>query len=369
MNQLEQIEETEKREILEEIKNEQIGKIEQKEEIQIIKYYEKLNLDLNKELNNEEFKKIIVQNYLEDISKIIDIQHERVIVDSCEVIEIKKNNVFQKEINEQKCYLLLGDFKFKKNENVYLIYNKREINLPLRKKNNKVIIVVFKDEFIDYNSKCNYDLIYQQLLLQSSKEKEMLESNIYLSDKSSLSDNIYVLNKEKFISHELCDELISYMENNISEKFEKWAPNFNVNCRFISFNANDDLKNKYDNTIFKIINSIISFMFMTFDIKSSGDCGYTLRKIYGPTRVHSDGIRVEAKNNIISSHRIRNFSVIICLNSNYEEGHFFFPKQNKLIKLEKGEVILFPPYWTHPHMVLSPTKNTYRYTLHTWLFE
>jgi hypothetical protein len=72
---------------------------------------------------------------------------------------------------------------------------------------------------------------------------------------------------------------------------------------------------------------------------------------------------------MISSHRIRNFSVIICLNSNYEEGHFFFPKQNKLIKLEKGEIILFPPYWTHPHMVLSPTQNTYRYTLHTWLFE
>lgn len=117
-------------------------------------------------------------------------------MDSCEVIEIKKNNIFQKEINEQKCYLLLGDFKFKKSENVFLIYNKREINLSLRKKNNKVIIVVLKDEFFDYNSKSNYETIYQKSLLQPSKEKEMLESNIYLSDKSSLSDNIYVLNKK-----------------------------------------------------------------------------------------------------------------------------------------------------------------------------
>jgi hypothetical protein len=291
------------------------------------------------------------------------------LIDSLELVEIKKSNLFQKEIDEHNCYLLLGDFKFKKNENAYLIYGKKEIYLPLRKKNNKIVMIVLKDEFLDYNKTCNYETICQKMLLQPAKETEMLESNVYLSNKSSLSDNIYVLNKEHFISSELCDELVHYMDTHSSEHFEKWSPNFNVNCRFISFNHDNDLKNKYDNTIFKVINSIIHFMYMTFDIKSSGDCGYTLRKIFGPTRAHSDGIRVEAKNDVISTHRIRNVSVIICLNSDYEEGQFYFPKQNKLIKLEKGEIILFPPYWTHPHMVLSPSQNTYRYTLHTWLFE
>ena len=61
-------------------------------------------------------------------------------------------------------------------------------------------------------------------------------------------------------------------------------------------------------------------------------------------------------------------SVIFCLNSNYQDGEFYFPKQNFKIKLKKGDILCFP-YYTHPHMVTSPTNNTYRYTINTWLYQ
>jgi len=62
-------------------------------------------------------------------------------------------------------------------------------------------------------------------------------------------------------------------------------------------------------------------------------------------------------------------SIIIALNDDYEGGEFYFPIQDFRIKLKKGQIIVFPPYWTHYHMVDSPINETYRYTLNTWLYE
>ena len=62
-------------------------------------------------------------------------------------------------------------------------------------------------------------------------------------------------------------------------------------------------------------------------------------------------------------------SVIIALNDDYEGGIFHFPHQNFTKKLGKGELIAFPPYWTHLHGVETPLNNTIRYTINTWLFE
>jgi hypothetical protein len=67
---------------------------------------------------------------------------------------------------------------------------------------------------------------------------------------------------------------------------------------------------------------------------------------------------------------VRKISVIIALNGDYEGGEFYFPSQGiDKIKLKKGQAILFPPYWTHPHGVNKPENNTFRYTINTWLLE
>ena len=108
--------------------------------------------------------------------------------------------------------------------------------------------------------------------------------------------------------------------------------------------------------------------------------GYIFRKIYGKTKMHADGpqskgvktalhfvTRFDDCNlNVVP---IRTCSAIFCLNDDYEGGVFHFPNQDVHVRLKKGSVILFPPYWTHPHEVDEPTNNTYRYTLSTWFCQ
>jgi hypothetical protein len=102
--------------------------------------------------------------------------------------------------------------------------------------------------------------------------------------------------------------------------------------------------------------------------------GYTLRKIYGPTRCHCDGVSETyeknvnfIKNNHVGDYKmIRNTSIIFALNDDHEGGIVNFPYHNVSMKLKKGSVLIFPPYWTHPHEVSELKNNTFRYTINTW---
>jgi len=133
------------------------------------------------------------------------------------------------------------------------------------------------------------------------------------------------------------------------------------------------LKNvmKQITSIFEILKEIFDKINknITFD-----NTKYILRKIYGPTRKHIDGLNEVycnninfIKNNHVGDYKmIRNSSIIFALNDNYDGGLFFFPEQDISFKLKKGSVLIFPPYWTHPHEVSALKNNTYRYTLNTW---
>ena len=52
-----------------------------------------------------------------------------------------------------------------------------------------------------------------------------------------------------------------------------------------------------------------------YDIDTSGFSSPTLRKIKGPTRIHRDGIKCDTS-------ALRNMSIIISLNSDYEGGKY-----------------------------------------------
>ena len=120
-----------------------------------------------------------------------------------------------------------------------------------------------------------------------------------------------------------------------------------------------------DQKVYKVVQHITKKLvakngYFTF----SKDTGYHLRKIHGATRIHSDGIGPRA----INGKEFRNISLIMALNSNYEGGVFKFPLQNLELRLEQGDIICFPVYYTHPHEVSAPT-NGVRYTINTWLLE
>lgn len=118
-------------------------------------------------------------------------------------------------------------------------------------------------------------------------------------------------------------------------------------------------------TVMKEVNNKIVF---------EANSGYCLRKIYGKTRNHIDSILEVSntgitfiKNNKMGDYKmVRNASIIFALNDNYEGGEFKFTYHDVKVKLKKGSVIIFPPFWTHPHETEELLNDTYRYTINTW---
>lgn len=86
------------------------------------------------------------------------------------------------------------------------------------------------------------------------------------------------------------------------------------------------------------------------------DVGFALRQITGATRQHVDNTKSEDN---------RNVSLIIGLNSDYENGEFHFPYQDYTTTIKRGEAIAFPVWFMYPHYVDAPIG--YRYTINTWM--
>lgn len=228
--------------------------------------------------------------------------------------------------------------------------------------------------------------------------------------------NIYVI--ENIFEDKLCDEFVELIEK--VPKYESIYENgsnvlaYNVNIDYL-IKINDDdyypfttdniklkeiiekIKNKkciYNNDLngfkkedIEKYKKIISIKFILIDkllkeinnnLKLLCNSGYCLRKIHGKTRCHIDGllhrhtkknITFINNNNDVKDIMIRSSSVIIALNDNYDGGQFHFPNQNIKHKMKKGSVIIFPPYYTHPHETTELENNTFRYTINTWTLE
>ena len=115
-----------------------------------------------------------------------------------------------------------------------------------------------------------------------------------------------------------------------------------------------------DKNVFKSY-QVVQTLDKDYGIVCRGDSGYCFRKIYGPTRLHKDGVNVSAFNNYLPTTKIRNMSVIIALNDDYEGGEFYFQKQD--YDKIKGDIICFPPYHTH-HMAILLKQDVSLYDKH-----
>ena len=189
------------------------------------------------------------------------------------------------------------------------------------------------------------------------------------SKKDIPSNQIFLI--DNFISKKDCETIIKVIKLFSSEK-ELWGDKQNVQANYINSDQikNDKVRNMIDTMIFNYISKFVNILHNDYGISSTGDSGYCLREIFGATRFHKDGISVsEVDNKYIPIKKIRNMSVIIALNDDYEGGYFHFPTQKTRLRLKKGQLIAFPPYWTHLHGVEAPLNGTKRYTINTWLFE
>tara|TARA_Y100000741_G_scaffold358307_1_gene337301 strand:- start:537 stop:1418 length:882 start_codon:yes stop_codon:yes gene_type:complete len=243
--------------------------------------------------------------------------------------------------------------------------------------NNQFILIINDNEII------NTDIHLQEY--QENKTitnyiivQDIIQNNDTTYDKkyNEVTNSIMIINDENILSKEYCNEVIRIIDEVIKSKknqIEKWKSNQNVNCLYFNSDSNKFIEEekikKLDDTVFKIISKVIGILKHKYGITSTGDSGYCFRKIYGPTRLHMDGVIINPINNRLSVRKVRNMSIIIALNSDYEGGEFYFPKQDYRIKLKQGDIICFPPYYTHPHMVDPVLNRTYRYTINTWLYE
>jgi hypothetical protein len=145
----------------------------------------------------------------------------------------------------------------------------------------------------------------------------------------------------------------------------------NVECNFMDLKTlipmNVPGSKEIDDFIFNIIAKILS-QIKNFRSYFNGvyDTGYTLRRIHGGTQIHADGVHSKTGG---FKNFVRCLSLIIVLNDDYDGGIFNFPNQGLKLKVKKGEAIMFPPYWTHPHSVTSVGEGQARYTINTWILE
>lgn len=217
--------------------------------------------------------------------------------------------------------------------------------------------------------------------------------------------NIYVV--ENILDNSFCEKVIKLIDKLPSVKLN-YSYNNNVKCHLIVLNEllqlNDDIYYKFqldsqmlplkdDNIYINNLNGISQTQLFEINNEMNGKMkllsdimkyinwhikfdhsGFLLRKIYGETRLHVDGCDIHRSNitfidEVIPNYEmIRNSSIIFGLNDDYDDGIFSFPYHNINIKLKKGSVIIFPPYWTHPHNV-SNLNDTFRYTISTWSFQ
>lgn len=170
--------------------------------------------------------------------------------------------------------------------------------------------------------------------------------------------HIYMI--DDIITEDDCNLLIEYIKKN-GVKEASLIPDTNVSANVVQ--VDDQMNHIVKPVILKIMNVLKK---LGFDIY---DCVIPmLRQIYDSTHFHVDNLYDNSGDDNVKLNRLRCMSVIIALNSDYEGGEFCFPEQDYTVKLTRGQVLLFPPYWTHPHYTRKLYNNTHRYTITTWFY-
>jgi len=134
--------------------------------------------------------------------------------------------------------------------------------------------------------------------------------------------------------------------------------NFHVQKTYIQKSVIEVIKEKISN---------VPFLKGLVEKHECFSSSFDIRLSYGPTRLHIDGTNARFyKNDIDSFIFSRVATLILTLSDNKDIIHF--PEQNIHLPLEKGSLLLFPSYWTHPHYTTHDSLSK-RLSLQTWLLE
>ncbi len=193
-----------------------------------------------------------------------------------------------------------------------------------------------------------------------------MSSNGGINVKQIGTTNIYVI--DDAFENDLCDKLIQYIDSTKLKKLS-FSGNNNVEC----YSVVDIEENETHGFVIEKIKELFKSVSQKNDsIKIKGQTLFELRKVYGETRIHQDGVFngdiVQTENNG-KMKTVRSLTIVVSLNDDFEGGLYNFPNQNISIKPKKGTAILFPPYYTHPHSVSAVETGKFRYICSSWALD
>jgi len=305
---------------------------------------------MNRKLLNEHTNKYKMRELIQYISNEYNLQKEK--------LSIKIIDTFQ---NKQLTIDIQNNF-------VIILNNSIHDEISINNIKFKEVLIIDSDSNIEIDTDLTYSDIKYILIENSSKKNSIEDKNKYLQ-----GDNIFLINDLKIFNKDHCDLINRFIDNNIENKsINKTSGDHNINRQSLSYmisknHPNKILNKKIDNLLFNVIKNLISHLRKENKIpildNIIADTGYQFCKIFGESTSRFDGVH-----GFIEDTKERFLSVIICLNDDYEGGEICFPVQNRIIKMKKGDILVYPPYWTHPHYSNDLLNKTYRYTINTWLY-
>ena len=305
---------------------------------------------MNRKLLNEYTNKYKMRELIQYISNEYNLQKEK--------LSIKIIDTFQ---NKQLTIDIQNNF-------VIILNNSIHDEISINNIKFKEVLIIDSDSNIEIDTDLTYSDIKYILIENSSKKNSIEDKNKYLQ-----GDNIFLINDLKIFNKDHCDLINRFIDNNIENKsINKTSGDHNINRQSLSYmisknHPNKILNKKIDNLLFNVIKNLISHLRKENKIpildNIIADTGYQFCKIFGESTSRFDGVH-----GFIEDTKERFLSVIICLNDDYEGGEICFPVQNRIIKMKKGDILVYPPYWTHPHYSNDFLNKTYRYTINTWLY-
>ena len=200
------------------------------------------------------------------------------------------------------------------------------------------------------------------------------QDQLVIEERGELGSGTNIFTVSDVFTVTQCDEIVNYIQKNSALLVDHdvgYNIANNVECSLFSLNdiitQNISGAKELDKFIFDKVGAVLTaFLTIRPHFKGNQDDGYKLRRIHGGTKRHVDGVHSKTGG---FTKFVRALSFIAVLNDDYDGGIFNFPAQNLKFKVKKGEVVMFPPYWTHPHSVSSVGEGQARYTINTWILE
>lgn len=200
-----------------------------------------------------------------------------------------------------------------------------------------------------------------------------------------MQDDPYILLIPNVFSDDLCDKLCAFIRENQDHATEtKYGYGENTRTLKLSirktpkFYEEDKLKEVMDQIESLLREAIVDVIAPRFGDNGvwkfiqenfSKHClfsGLQLRIMIGETLEHTDGTDPINLYDLDGSFKtfVRIGTLIATLNDT--EDMILFPAQKKDVKLEKGSVLFFPPYWMYPHKSVHQGQKE-RFSIQTWL--